>query len=65
VAGEHGAARALVVRASTFASRMKALQIERPKDKTSAALSSRFIAREIESNGNSLAMAPVDSKGSG
>ena len=64
VAGEQGAARALGVPASTFASRMKALQIERPKDKTSAALSSRFIEREIESNENSLAIADVDSKGS-
>jgi len=63
VAGEQGAARVLGVPASTFASRMKALQIERPKGKTSAALSSRIITREIESNENSLAIADMDSKG--
>jgi hypothetical protein len=42
---------------------MKALQIERPKDKASATLSPRIITREIESNENSLAIADVDSKG--
>jgi PAS domain S-box-containing protein len=59
VAGEQGAARALGVPPSTFGSRMKALQIERPKDTFS-----RTIARQIESNENSLAVDDAASKGS-
>ena len=62
VAGPQGAARALGVPASTFASRMKALQIERPKDKAFSALNSRNITREIESSGNSLAAANAAGK---
>jgi transcriptional regulator with GAF, ATPase, and Fis domain len=64
VAGEQGAARALGVPPSTFASRMKALQIERPKDRTSAAVGSRTMTREIESNENSLASDDATSKAS-
>jgi PAS domain S-box-containing protein len=64
VAGERGAARALGVPASTFASRMKALQIERPKDRTSPALNPRTITREIESSESSLAVDGAASKGS-
>ena len=64
VAGEHGAARSLGVPASTFASRMKALRIERPKDVTSAALNSRIITRELEDDENSLAVDDAASKAS-
>jgi transcriptional regulator with GAF, ATPase, and Fis domain len=64
VAGEQGAARALGVPASTFASRMKALQIERPKDRSSAALNSRSFKREIETSENSLAAANAAGKAS-
>jgi transcriptional regulator with GAF, ATPase, and Fis domain len=64
VAGEQGAARALGVPPSTFASRMKALQIERPKDRTSAAVGSRTMTREIESYENSLASDDTTSKAS-
>jgi PAS domain S-box-containing protein len=64
VAGEQGAARALGVPASTFASRMKALQIERPKDRSSAALNSRSFKREIETSENSLAAANAPGKAS-
>ncbi len=64
VAGEQGAARALGVPPSTFASRMKALQIERPKAGISAALGSRTIARELESNENSRAVDEAVMKGS-
>ena len=64
VAGEQGAARALGVPASTFSSRMKALQIERPKDRSFAPVGSRTITREIESNENSLAAANAAGKAS-
>jgi transcriptional regulator with GAF, ATPase, and Fis domain len=46
VAGAHGAARALGVPPSTLASRMKALQIERPKDGVHRPLKSSIIERE-------------------
>ena len=64
VAGEQGAARALGVPASTFASRMKALQIERLRDKSTAALNSRLITREMESDENSLAAVSAAGKAS-
>lgn len=47
VAGPHGAARALGVPPSTLASRMKALQIERPEHKVFAPLNSRSIIWEM------------------
>jgi PAS domain S-box-containing protein len=63
VAGAQGAARALGVPPSTFASRMKALQIERPKDRICVPLSSRsVVTREIESDENSLALANATGK---
>lgn len=46
VAGAQGAARALGVPPSTLASRMKALQIERPKDGVYRPLKSSIIERE-------------------
>jgi PAS domain S-box-containing protein len=64
VAGEQGAARALGVPPSTFASRMKALQIERPKDRGSTLFSSRTIEPEIENNENSLAIVNATRRGS-
>jgi PAS domain S-box-containing protein len=63
VAGAQGAARALGVPSSTLASRMKALQIERPKYRTLPPLCSRTIAREIETKENSLAIDSAASKG--
>ena len=54
VAGPNGAAQALGVPASTLASRMKALRIERPKQTEIIPLSSRFAKRELESGDNSL-----------
>jgi PAS domain S-box-containing protein len=47
VAGAHGAARALGIPPSTLASRMKTLQIERPRHRVSALHNARAIAREI------------------
>ena len=44
VAGPHGAARALGVPPSTFASRMRALRIERPAHGNSSSLDSRIMA---------------------
>jgi formate hydrogenlyase transcriptional activator len=64
VAGEQGAARALGVPPSTFASRMKALQIERPKEKAAIPFHSRsVVTREIESDENSLAIASTSGRG--
>ena len=54
VAGTNGAALALGVPASTLASRMKALQIERPKSAEIVPINSRFVKREIETDENSL-----------
>ncbi len=54
VAGVNGAAQTLGVPASTLASRMKALLIDRPKQTERISLNSRFTKREIENDDNSL-----------
>ena len=54
VAGPNGAARVLGVPPSTLASRMRALQIQRPTGKNSGAPGSRTVAREVESSESSL-----------
>ena len=62
VAGMDGAALALGVPASTLASRIKALQIERPKQSEIVPINSRFVKREIETDDNSLlSSSAVDS----
>ena len=58
VAGPNGAARALGVPPSTLASRMRALQIERPVRKASDVRESRTAARETETNETSLLNSP-------
>ena len=62
VAGMDGAALALGVPASTLASRIKALQIARPKQSEIGPINSRFVKREIETDDNSLlSSSAVDS----
>ena len=62
VAGMDGAALALGVPASTLASRIKALQIARPKQSEIVPINSRFVKREIETDDNSLlSSSAVDS----
>ena len=58
VAGANGAARALGVPPSTLASRMGALQIQRPARRTCDAVGSRTAARETETSDTSLVCQP-------